>query len=169
MDMLGTKPLSKESKPAGKGSRFPRRALITTAAAAGIAGGVVVAAPRVVPAVEQHLEQAAIGELEGISIDAALEAAEITRAAVQVIVLPVADLVAILGSGALDVLLGALELAHNALALVRASTAAVDQLHAVVASWKAGLTALPIALNTYSNADISSAEAYLRALKKRVQ
>ena len=43
MDMLGTKPLSKESKPAGKGSRFPRRALFTTAAAAGIAGGVVVA------------------------------------------------------------------------------------------------------------------------------
>jgi hypothetical protein len=168
MDTLSTKPLSKESKPTGKESRFPRRALIATAAVAGI-GGVAVAAPRVAPSVEQHLEQAAIGELEGVSIDAALEAAELTRAAVQVIVLPVADLVAMLGSGALDVLLGALELAHNALALVRASTAAVDQLHAVVASWKAGLTALPIALKAYSTADISSAEAYLRALKKRVQ
>jgi hypothetical protein len=151
-----------------KGSRFPRRALITTAAVAGL-GGIVIAAPRVAPVVEQHLEQAAIGELEGVSIDAALEAAQITRAAVHVIVLPVADLVAILGSGALDVLLGSLELAHNGLAVVHASTAAVDQLHAVVASWKAGLTALPIALNAYSNADISSAEAYLRALKKHVQ
>src|SRR5215469_12278965 len=157
-----------KSKSTSKGSRFPRRALIATAAVAGI-GGVVVAAPRVAPVVEQHLEQAAIGELEGVSIDAALEAAEITRAAVQVIVLPVADLVAILGGGALDVLLGSLELAHNGLALVHASTAAVDQLHAVVASWKAGLTALPVALNAYSNADISSAETYLRALKKRVQ
>jgi hypothetical protein len=151
-----------------KGSRFPRRALITTAAVAGI-GGVAVAAPRVAPIVEQHVEQAAIGELEGVSIDAALEAAEITRVSVQVIVLPVAELVAILGNGALDVLLGSLELAHNALSLVRASTAAVDQLHTVVASWKAGLTLLPIALKAYSNADISSAEAYLRALKKRVQ
>jgi hypothetical protein len=66
-------------------------------------------------------------------------------------------------------LLGALELAHNALALVRASTVAVDQLHALIASWKTGLTALPIALNAYSTADISSAEAYLRALKKHVQ
>jgi hypothetical protein len=67
------------------------------------------------------------------------------------------------------VLLGSLELAHNALAFVHTSSTAIDQLHAVVASWKAGLSALPIALNAYSNADISSAEAYLRALKKRVQ
>jgi hypothetical protein len=151
-----------------KESRFPRRTLIATAAVAGI-GGVAAAAPRVAPVVEQHIEKAAIGELEGVSIDAALEAAEITRAAVHVIVLPVADLVAILGSGALDMLLGSLELAHNALAFVHASTAAVDQLHAVVASWKAGLAALPITLNAYSNADISSAETYLRALKRRVQ
>jgi hypothetical protein len=162
------KPLSNDSKPMSKGTRFPRRALITTAAVAGI-GGVVIAAPRVAPIVVQRVGQGAIGELEGVSIDAALEAAQITRAAVQVIVLPVADLVAILGGGALDVLLGSLELAHNALAVVRASTAAVDQLHALIASWKAGLTALPIALNAYSNADISSAEAYLRALKKHVQ
>ena len=156
------------SKPERTGSRFPRRALITTAAVAGI-GGVVVAAPRLAPVIEQKAEQAAIGELEGVSIDAALTAAEITRAAVEVIVVPVARLVADLGSGALDVLLGSLELAHNALAFVHASTAAVDQLHAVVASWKAGLTALPIALNAYATADIAGAETYLRALKKRVQ
>ena len=156
------------SKPERTGPRFPRRALITTAVVAGI-GGVVVAAPRLAPVVEQKAEQAAIGELEGVSIDAALTAAEITRAAVEVIVVPVARLVADLGSGALDVLLGSLELAHNALAFVHASTAAVDQLHAVVASWNAGLTALPIALNAYATADISSAETYLRALKKRVQ
>ena len=151
-----------------KDPRTTRRVLITTAAAAVVVGGAAIAAPRVAPAMEQRIEQAAIGELEGISIDAALEAAEVTRAAVQVIVLPVANLVALLGSGALDVLLGALQLAHNALAFVHGSTEAVDQLHTVIASWKAGLTELPIALNAYSNADIGSAEAYLRALKKRV-
>jgi hypothetical protein len=159
---------SAHDKSTGKGSRFPRRALVTTAIAAGL-GGAVVAVPRVVPAVEQRMEQAAVGELEGISIDAALEAAEITRAAVQVIVLPVANLVALLGSGALDVLLGALQLAHTALGFIHASTEAVDQLHTVVASWKAGLTKLPIVLSAYSSADIGSAEAYLRALKKQVQ
>ncbi|MGO8947949.1 MAG: hypothetical protein ACLQUY_09860 [Ktedonobacterales bacterium] len=95
-----------------KGSRFPRRALITAAATAGLCS-VAVAVPRVVPSVEQHVEQAALVELKGVSIDAAL-------------------------------------------------------VHAVVASWQAGLTALPIAPNAYTTADITSAETYLRALKKPV-
>lgn len=156
------------SKPVSNGSRFPRRALIATAAVAGI-GGVVVAAPHVAPLVEQKAEQAAIGELEGVSIDAALKAAEITRTAVEVIVLPVARLVADLGSGALGLLLDTLGAAHNALAFVHASTATVDQLRTVVASWRTGVTGLPIALNAYATADIGSAETYLRALKKTVQ
>lgn len=168
MNTVDTKPPSKESQPTDKGSRFPRRALITTAAVAGI-GGVVVAAPRVVPAVEQHMEQMAIGELEGVSIDAALEAAEITRAAVEIFVVPLARLAADLGGGALSLLLDALGAAHNALAFVHASTATVDQLHAVVSSWRAGVQGLPITLNAYATADIASAETYLRALKKRVQ
>jgi hypothetical protein len=158
-----------QDKSMSKGSRFPRRALITAAATAGLCGAAVVAAPRVAPYVEQRVEQAALGELEGVSIDAALEAAEITRAAVEVIVVPVANLVVLLGSGALGLLLGTLEAAHNALAFVHASTTEVDQLHGVIASWQAGITKLPIALNTYATADITSAETYLRALKKMVQ
>jgi hypothetical protein len=159
---------SPQDKSISKGARFPRRALVTTAVAAGL-GGAVIAVPRILPSMEQRVEQAALGELEGVSIDAALEAAEITRVAVEVIVVPVANLVALLGSGALGLLVGALELAHNALRLVQASTTVVDHLHAAVASWQAGITKLPIALNTYATADITSAETYLRALKKTVQ
>ena len=155
-------------KSVSTGSRFPRRALVTTAVAAGL-GGAVIAVPRVLPTVEQHVEQAALGELEGVSIDAALQAAEITRAAVEVIVMPVANLVALLGRGALGLVLDALQLAHNALAFFHSSTTVVDQLHTVVASWQMGLTTLPIALHAYATADISSAETYLRALKKRVK
>jgi hypothetical protein len=44
-----------QDKSLSKGSRFPRRALIATAAAAGVAGAVV-AAPHVVPSVEQRME-----------------------------------------------------------------------------------------------------------------
>jgi hypothetical protein len=156
------------SKPESNGSRFPRRALITTAAVAGI-GGVVVAAPRVAPIVEQHIEQAAIGELEGVSIDAALTAAEITRAAVEVIVVPLARLAADLGGGALGLVLDSLGVAHNALAFIHASTVTVDQLRTVIASWRAGVSGLPIALNAYATADIAGAETYLRALKKTLQ
>src|SRR5215469_4503783 len=125
-------------KSMSKGSRFPRRALVTTAAAAGL-GGAVIAAPRVLPTVEQRVEQATLSELESVSINAALEAAEITRAAVQVIVMPVVNLVTTVGNGALGLVLDALQLAHNTLALFHASTTVVDQLHVVVASWQAGL------------------------------
>jgi len=162
------KPLSNDHTPPSRASRFPRRALITTAAVVGI-GSVVVAAPRLAPVMEQKAEQAAIGELEGVSIDAALEAAEITRAAVQVIVLPVARLVADLGSGALSLVLDSLGVAHNALAFVHASTVTVDQFRTVVASWRADVSGLPISLNAYATADIAGAETYLRALKKTVQ
>jgi hypothetical protein len=151
------------------GSRFPRRALLTAATAAGLCAAGAIAAPRVVPYVEGRVEQVALGELEGVSIDAAIEAAGITRAAVQVIVIPVATLVADLGGGALGLVLGALNTAHNALAFIRASTATVDQLRDVITSWQAGVNAMPIALNAYTTADITSAETYLRALKKQMQ
>jgi hypothetical protein len=151
-----------------KRTRFPRRVLVTAAAAAGL-GAATVVAPRVAPYVEQRVEQDALGELEGVSLDAALAAAEITRAAVQVIVVPVANLVALLGHGTLGLILDTLQLAHNALEFVHVSTTVIDQLHAVVAMWQAGLTSLPIALQAYATADITSAETYLRALKKAVK
>jgi hypothetical protein len=158
-------------QPTGAG-RVARRRLLTAAAATGVcAAAGVLAGPQLVPLAEQAAKDMALGEvkqLEGISLDAAIEAAEITRAAVRVIVLPVARLMAVLGSGALTLLLGTLDIAHNALSLVHASTDGVDQLHGVVASWQAGLNSLPIALTSYVNADITSAEAYLKALRKVV-
>src|SRR5262245_9450075 len=149
-----------------------RRRLLTAATATGVCAAGGLAAPRLVPLAEEELKNVALGELkqlEGISLDAAIQAAEITRAAVNVIVLPVARLMALLGSGALTLLLGALDAAHNALSFVHASTQVVDALHTAVASWQDGLNSLPIALTSYVNADITSAEAYLKALRKVVQ
>src|SRR5215469_14072525 len=129
------------------------------------------ALPRSVCGLLQAAYTAASGELdqlEGVSLDAALKAAQITAAAVHVIVVPVARLVATLGSGGLSILLAALDAAHNALTFVHVSTTPIDLLRGVIASWQAGLTSLPIALDTYASADITSAEAYLTALKRKV-
>jgi len=159
-------------KAKGAAGHVTRRRLLTAAAATGVCAAGALAAPRLVPLATQELQNVALGELkqlEGVSLDAAIEAAEITRAAVQVIVLPVARLMALLGSGALTLLLGALDAAHNALSLVHVSTQAVDALHATIASWQDGLNSLPIALTSYVNADITSAEAYLKALRKVVE
>lgn len=163
--------------PVNSGSQVGRRALLgATLAAAGLCAAGAAASPVLIPAAEDRLRQAALdamlgelAQLEGVPLDAAIRAAELTRAAVRVIVLPVARLVALLGSGALTVLIGALSAAHNALAFVRADTAGIDALRDTVASWQAGVSALPISLEAYLNADITSAEAYLKALKRLME
>jgi hypothetical protein len=157
-----------------KATHLSRRALLTLGAL-GVCGGAVVAAPRVAPVVEQHLKDAALDagldelrQLEGVSLDAAIRAAEITRAAVSVIVLPLARFIALIGTGALSVLLAALDAARFALGAVHVSTTTLDQFRAVVASWQIGLSALPISLDAYVSADITSGENYLKALKRRI-
>ena len=148
---------------------------MAAAATAGLCGAGALATPYVVPLVERRVQQAvldaALGELEqleGVSLAAAVQAAVITQAAVTSIVLPVARLVATLRSGALAVLVGALDGAHNALTFLHASTAPIDQLRLVVVAWQADLGTLPIALSAYATADITSAATYLRALKRRM-
>jgi hypothetical protein len=138
-----------------------------------VCGAGAVAAPRLIPALETRLDDigrdallAELGTLEGVSLDAALQAAEITRTAVQVLVLPLARFVSAVGSGALDALLHVLDAAVNALSLVRAPTTVLMSFRTVVVSWRAGLSVLPISLAAYVSADIMSAEAYLRALKR---
>jgi hypothetical protein len=112
--------------------------LLVAATAVGLCGAGAAVAPRLLPLAEQGLQHTALDavqgelrQLEGVSLDAAVEASALTRAAVHVIVLPVARLSAALGSGALGPLVGAVEMAHSGLALVRAPTDTVDQLHAV--------------------------------------
>lgn len=160
--------------PTRSGSQVGRRALLgATLAAAGLCAAGAAASPVLVPMAEDRLRQAALdamlgelSQLEGVPLDAAIRAAELTRAAVRVIVLPVARLMSLLGSSALSVLLGALTAAHNALAFVHADTTGIDALRAAVASWQTGISTLPISLEAYLNADITSAEAYLKALKR---
>ena len=163
-----------QERPSTNGTHVSRRALLA-AGTVGLCGAAAVAAPHVAPIIGQHLEDAALDaglgelrQLEGVSLDAAIRAAEITRAAVSVIVLPLARFLAALGSGALGLLLGALDAARNALALVHLPTATLDAFRDVVASWQAGVAALPIALDAYLTADISSAETYLKALQRRM-
>ncbi len=104
------------------------------ATAVGLCGAGAVAAPRLLPLAEQGLQHAALDaaqgelrQLEGVSLDAAIKASELTRAAAHVIALPV----------------------HTGLSLVHAPTNTVDQLRVVVASWESGIDTLPIALDAY--------------------
>jgi hypothetical protein len=147
-----------------------RRALLTIGALA-VCGGAAAATPYAVQRAEDAARAAVLKELEqieGIPIDAAIRAAEITRAAVQTIVLPVAQFVATIGAGALNALLAAIDAARNAMNAFHISTAMLDSFRIAVVSWQSSVTALPIALDSYLTADIVSAETYLKTLKHMI-
>jgi hypothetical protein len=153
-----------------------RRAFLATAATVTACGAGALAAPTVIPLLESKARETGrdallneIGSLEGVSLDAAIRAAEVTRAAVQVLVLPLARYFSLMGTGALALLLGALDLARKAMALLHLNTSVLDAFRDVVASWQGGIASLPIALDAYTTTDINSGEKYLRALKQMAE
>jgi hypothetical protein len=160
-----------QKQPVDTGSKVGRRALLAVGAV-GLCGGVAAATPFIAQRV-QDAERAAVlaelSQLEGIPLDAAIQAAEITRVAVQTIVLPVAQFVALVGGSALNVLLAAVDAARAAVAFVHGDTTVLDQFRQVIVSWQTGLTVLPIALDAYLTADIQSAETYLKSLKAMIE
>lgn len=175
MDAPAEAPVSEEQKQTRK-SHVGRRAFLATAVTVTACGAGALAAPRVIPVLESKAQEMGrdamlneIGNLEGVSLDAAIRAAEITRAAVHVLVLPLARFFSLMGTGALALLLGALDLARKAMALLHMNTSVLDAFRDVVTSWQGGVASLPIALDAYTTADINSGEKYLRALKQMAE
>lgn len=158
---------------ARKSAGFGRRAFVVGATTGILCGVGAVVAPRALPALEAQAQAMArgavldeLGQLEGVSLDAAIRAAELTRQAVTVIVLPLARFVALIGNGALDLLLKSVDTARAAMSILHISTTLLDAFRDVVVSWRRGVSALPITLDRFLTADIMSAETYLRALKR---
>lgn len=152
-------------------ARVGRRAALALAAT-GACGAAALAAPSVVSHIQadaRDLERKAllheIGQLEGVSLDAAIAAAELTRAAVKVIVLPVAQLVALIGTAALTVLISTMDNARNAADTFHVTVPWLAQVRTMFATWRDGVIELPISLDAYATADIGGAERYLKALK----
>jgi hypothetical protein len=155
----------------GDGGKVARRAVLAAAAV----GACAVATPFVVEKGVQLTEtevkallQHEIGSLEGIALDEALAVAELTRKAVQVIVLPLARLFSTLGSGALGIMIGGLTKLKDLASALHQDFSFLNGLLQLLNDWQDNLTLLPISLDAYTNADINGAEAYLKALKAKV-
>jgi hypothetical protein len=174
-----TETLSPKSPQSPKSRAVVRRALLAATATAGVVGvcGVTALA---VPQLRNTLEQdvTALGRqalahelssLEGVRLDEAIKAAEITQAAVRLLVLPLAQLVANLGGDGLAVLLASLTTATNVLGSAHITVTGLSGLRDAVASWHEHISSLPIALTSYTTANIANAETYLKALKKQTQ
>lgn len=165
--------MGKNDAPATRstGGRLGRRALLATATlgACAVAGGVVVAkGPEVANyEVDQFLHNE-LSSLEGVGIEDAIAAAQLTQKLVQVIVLPVANLVSLLGSGALQILIDALSRAQQGLGIINIHIDALGALQSLLQTWQSGITSLPVAMDKLTTADINSAVKYLQALQTKV-
>jgi hypothetical protein len=109
-----------------------------------------------------------LSQIEGLTIDGAIGAAELTRLAVKFIVLPLTRLVSTIEGGALDVLHNALQSAKENLAKINVHISQLDGLEDMVGQWRDNVNQLPVTLDKYANADIDSAESYLKALQKKI-
>jgi hypothetical protein len=164
-----------QQDPQTKTSHVGRRAFIGLATVAACGGIAAVAGPQLVSDAEQRIRDAErdavlneLASLEGISLDAALRAAELTKAAVHIIVVPLARVVALIGAGALTVLLNSVDAARNVLSALHLANSGLDRIHDLLVTWRDSVSLLPVALDSYVTADIDSAEAYLRSLKAMV-
>lgn len=154
-----------------EGPKLGRRALLVTAGV----GAAAVATPFVIEQGAKlagtevgNLLHSEVGNLEGIAIDEAIAAAELTRKAVQIFVLPLANFLATLSGDALQVLLATLQGLRNLIGLAHVDIGVLDGMIGVINQWHTNVSLLPISLGVFANADITGAENYLKALKTKI-
>ncbi|GAC1451029.1 MAG: hypothetical protein PVSMB4_10530 [Ktedonobacterales bacterium] len=184
-----TAPVATPPAPTRGGGQLGRRVLLTTVVGAGLCAGGAALTPLALDKAKQYatdqftagLEAGAnqarqqllneLEQLEGISLDAALQVAHFTRLAVQYIVLPVANAVAAIGAGALDLLISAIDAVRSGLSYIPGGSQfapPLDRLRDMLGSWRTGVKLLPIELTAYANTDIDSAQTYLTSLQAKI-
>lgn len=160
------------AKATSTGGKLGRRALLTTATlgVCAVGAGVVVTKGGDIASHEMDvLLQHELGSLEGVAIDDAIKAAELTEKAVQVIVLPVARLASTLGSGVLTLWIDALSRAQQGLGIINIHIDALVNMQTMFTNWQSGVNDLPVTLDKMSSADYTSATKYLKSLKAKTE
>lgn len=174
-----------DQKKSGSGGKIARRALL-----AGVGVGACVAGVELAPTALKKLGEFTqaevqdafsagvdsgrkalleeLSQIEGLTIDGAIGAAELTRLAVKFIVLPVSRLISTIEGGALDALHSAVQSAKANLAKINVHIALLDGIEQMLGDWRDNVNQLPTTLDKYANADIDSAESYLKALQKKI-
>ena len=171
-----------------------RRKMLLVAAAA---GGTAIAGYELLPKVPHALEQAgtniehqlqdafnkgmtageeavrkefinALDTMEGVSLDAAIGAARLTRVAYDVFVSPLVTLAATVADDFLSITLAALTKARSWLQQLNADNATLAALQAVLKNWVDQVHTMPKKLQTITETDLDGAQAYLRALQRKI-
>ena len=111
----------------------------------------------------------AIDTLEGVSLEGAIGAARLTRVAYDVFVSPLVTLAATVADDFLSITLAALTKARSWLQQINADNATLAALQSVLKNWVDQVHTMPKKLQTITETDLDGAQAYLRALQRKIQ
>ncbi len=110
----------------------------------------------------------ALNDLEGVSLDAATAAAKLTRVAYDVFVSPLVKFLAGIADDFLTVTLRAFIQARHWLSNIGQDNSTLAGLQSVLETWVAQSQQLPKQLQAIADADLDGAQAYLRALRRKI-
>ena len=110
-----------------------------------------------------------LDNLEGVSLDAAMGAAKLTRTAYDVFVSPIVTLSATVAGDFLSTVSLALQTGRGWLNKINYGSATLDALQTVVDSWVKQAKNLPQHWQAATDTDLDGAQAYLRALQRKIQ
>src|SRR5579884_1795974 len=186
-----------ERKPRRKKKGVTRRKLLWGLGLAAVGGGTIAAielGPKLPQAVEnagnnieKQLEEqfqkgvqagadqvrrefiTALDSMEGVSLDAAIAAARLTRVAYDVFVSPLVTLAATVAGDFLNVTLSAVITARGWLARIYQDNDTLAALQNVLQSWVNDVNKMPRQLQTITDTDLDGAQAYLRAVQRKLQ
>ncbi|HLH61472.1 MAG TPA: hypothetical protein VKV20_07270 [Ktedonobacteraceae bacterium] len=111
----------------------------------------------------------ALDDLEGVSLDAAIGAAKLTRTAYDVFVSPIVTLSATIAGDFLSAISLALQTGRGWLDKINYGSATLDALQTVVDSWVKQAHNLPQHWQAATDTDLDGAQSYLRALQRKIQ
>jgi len=181
---------------AKKKKKLSRRGLLMGAGAAVVAGAGIAAyeyAPKIPQSVgdvssnvehqvqdafnkgvAQGMDQArkefitSLDNLEGFTLEGAITAARLTRVAYDVFVSPIIKFGATITGDVLKGMLSAFKTARGLLAGIYQDNATLIAIQKVMESWVAQSNTLPKQLDAITQADLSGAQSYLRALQRKI-
>jgi len=110
----------------------------------------------------------ALGNLEGFTLDGAITAARLTRVAYDVFVSPVVQFGATVATDFLANMSRAFKSARGILANVGQDNTTLQAIQSVLESWVSQTTKMPKQLDAITQTDLDGAQAYLRALQRKI-
>ncbi len=110
----------------------------------------------------------ALDSLEGFSLDGAIAAASLTRTAYDAFVSPIVKFGSAVAQDFLNTMLSAFKTARSALATIYQDNATLQAIQSVLEAWASQVSLLPKKLNTVTQTDLDGAQAYLRALQRKI-